>query len=177
MGHLELEKKKNEELKKIRENSKAPKNWWEDPIEGFDLAHAKEFKGNLENLKKVVTFEASKYFQSTMPHQNFYVGSSSNAPFRVDGGNFNPDLDQFNQRRMVDMSVLHNPNSVLPNHALPFGNSSHGNISERFVQEYNMNYMREYHQNQNLSFKKENISENDDHHDGHPPPGSRSDYC
>lgn len=176
MTHLESEKKKNEELKKIRENSKAPKNWWEDPIEGFDLAHANEFKGSLENLKKVVTFEASKFFQTTVPHQNFYVGSSSNAPFRVDGGNYtNPDLDHFNQRRMVSMSAFHNPNSVLPNHALSFGNGSHGNIPERFIPEYNMNYMPEYNQNQNLSFKKENISEND-HHDGHPP-HSRSDYC
>ncbi|ESQ44668.1 hypothetical protein EUTSA_v10003426mg [Eutrema salsugineum] len=89
MNQLEFEKKRNEELKKIREISKRPENWWEEPIEKLDLAQAYEFKGMLENLKKEVTFEAKKYFQANIPHQNFDVGNSSNAPFGVDDGNNN----------------------------------------------------------------------------------------
>ncbi|CAH2069338.1 unnamed protein product [Thlaspi arvense] len=177
LSQLESEKKKYEELKKIRENSKKPMNWWDEPIEGFDLTHALEFKRQLELLKKSVTQEASKIFQNT-PFQNFYVGSSSNAPSMVDGGNhINPDFDQFNQRRMVNMNALYNPNMMLPNHhPLMFGNNSHGHMAEGFFPQYSMNYRAaDYNQNPNLSFKEENISENEHHLSAHPP-HPRSDY-
>lgn len=179
LSQLESEKKKTEELKKIRENTKALGHWWEDPVEGLAFGQLSGFKGNLDNLKKIVTLEASKLFhQATIP--NFYVGSSSNAAFGMDdGSHINPDLDLFSQRRMMDINAFnYNQNQIHPNHALPFGNNTHGNINEGFVPQYNMNYRPEYNpnqnQNQNQSFKRENISEYEHHH-GHPP-HSRSDF-
>ncbi|EOA15192.1 hypothetical protein CARUB_v10028580mg [Capsella rubella] len=181
LSQLEAEKKKTEELKKIRETTKALGHWWEDPIEELAFNQLRGFKGNLENLKKIVTHEASKFFQANVP--NYYVGSSSNAAFGMDDGSrINPDMDMFSQRRMVDINAFnYSQNSMHPSHALPFGYNTHG---ESFVSEYNMNYRPEYNNlNQNQSFKRENISEYEYHHgqgpQGHPhphPPHSRSGY-
>ncbi|ESQ30868.1 hypothetical protein EUTSA_v10012100mg, partial [Eutrema salsugineum] len=169
MNQLESEKKKNEELKKMRKNSQVPERWWEKPIEELDLAQAFQFKTRLEELKKEVTSEASKMFQTAGPHQNFYVGSSTNAPFGVnDGNNFNLNSDQLNQKRMVNMNAVYNQNMFIPNRPLPFGNSFYGNAVERSVPEYNMNRLG-YNQNQNLNLRGENISENEGYHGGDPP--------
>ncbi|CAG7910605.1 hypothetical protein IGI04_040993 [Brassica rapa subsp. trilocularis] len=168
MNDLELAKKKNEELKKMRKNSKMPVNWWEDPVEELDLAHAKEFKSLLEKLKSYVTEEASKHFQAIFPQPNFYGGSSSGAPFR-DGGYISPNLDP-SERRMFNMNAYYNQNMYPPNYPLPYGNN---NYAGGFVPEYNLNYMHGFNQyrnqNQNLSFKEEGISENECHQDGPPP--------
>ncbi|KAG7606770.1 Transcription factor MADS-box [Arabidopsis thaliana x Arabidopsis arenosa] len=188
LSQLETEKKKYDELKKIREKTKALGNWWEDPVEELALSQLEGFKGNLENLKKVVTVEASRFFQANVP--NFYVGgSSNNAAFGIDdGSHINPDMDLFSQRRMMDINAFnYNQNQLHPNHALPFGNNAYG-INEGFVPEYNVNFRPEYNPNQNQiqnqnqvqiqiqnqSFKRENISEYEHHH-GYPPQ-SRSDY-
>ncbi|CAH8392736.1 unnamed protein product [Eruca vesicaria subsp. sativa] len=171
MNDLEKAKKKNEEIKKKRKNSKRSENWWEDPVEELDLAHAQEFKVELENLKKVVTDEASKFFQG-FPHPNFCVGSSSGAPFR-DGGYINPNLDQSEQRRMFNVNAYYNPNMYRPNYQLLYGNNSYagGCVPDQ----YNLNFMLAFNQyqnqNQNLNpgFKEEGISENERHQDGHSP--------
>ncbi|KAJ4883723.1 Agamous-like MADS-box protein AGL62 [Raphanus sativus] len=169
MNDLESAKKKNEELKKIRKNSKMPECWWEEPVEELDLAHAIEFKGLLEKLRKTVTDEASKHLQATFPLQNFYVGSSSGAPF-LDGAYINPNLDPCVQRRMFNANAYYNQNMYSPNYPLPYGNN---NYAGGFVPEYNLNYMQGFNQyqnqNQNLSFKEEGFSENERHQDGHPP--------
>ncbi|ESQ42302.1 hypothetical protein EUTSA_v10015908mg [Eutrema salsugineum] len=168
-NQLESEKKKNEDLKKIRKNSQVPERWWEKPIEELDLAQAKQFKSRLEELKREVTLEASKMFQTAGPQQNFYAGSSSHAPFGVNNGNnFNLNLDQLNQRRMVDMNAFYNQNMLVSNRPLPFGNNFHGNAAEISVPEYNMTRPG-YNQNQNLNFRGENISENEGYHGGYPP--------
>lgn len=149
MNQLESEIKRNEELKKIREANKKPENWWEEPIEGLDLVQSNQFKCSLENLKKIITDKASKLIQATVHHQNSYVRSSRPFPHGVDGGNnINSDSDQFNQRRMMNMDAFYNQNMILPNHALPFGNNSHGNVFEGFVPNYNINFRSEYNQNQ-----------------------------
>lgn len=169
---LECEKKKNEELKMMREKAKRPEYWWENGIDGLNFGQLNGFQSKLDSLKETVTFEASKFFQATVPPQNFYVESSSNAGFGIDGGgsNANPDLDLFGQRRMVNLNAFTNQNMMLPNHALQFGNN--GNVTERFVPDYNVNNHQNLNQSQNLSFKTENISEFE-HHSGHPPhPGS-----
>ncbi|ESQ46607.1 hypothetical protein EUTSA_v10000432mg [Eutrema salsugineum] len=137
-------KRKNKELKKIRKNSKMPRNCWEEPIERLDLAQAYEFKRKLENLKKTVPLEASKFLQTTVPHQNFYAGSSSKALYWVDGGtNINPDLEQLNQRRMMNINAFYNQNIIIPNPSLPFEIINHGNVTEGSIPDYNMNYRPE----------------------------------
>lgn len=106
---LEAEKKRSEGLKQKRRDSKMPENWWEESVEEFDLTQLTEFKCGLENLRKTVTTEASKYLQAThIPRHNFYAESSSNAAFGVSGNNcnINTDLDLFNHPRMVNMNTL-----------------------------------------------------------------------
>ncbi|KAL1208606.1 Agamous-like MADS-box protein AGL62 [Cardamine amara subsp. amara] len=169
LDELESEKKKHEDLRKIRENTKALGHWWEDPIEGLGLPKLEGFKGKLENFKQTVSLQASKLLEETVP--NFYVGGSSNA---AAFGN-----DEASQRRMVDLNAFnYNQNPIFPNHALPFGNNGHGNIPQGFAPGYNMNYRPEYNPNQNQNqhqvFKREDISEYEHHH-GHPP-HSRSGY-
>ena len=58
----------------------------------------------LENLKKQVIYEAFKIFLATpFPHPGFYGGSSSNAPFGVDG----------------NVNAFDNHNMALPSHPNP----------------------------------------------------------
>ncbi|XP_048605972.1 agamous-like MADS-box protein AGL62 [Brassica napus] len=105
MKNVESEQKTNEELKKLRKKSKLPEIWLKESIGGLDLGQAKEFKGKLENLKKQVIYEAFKSFQATpFPQPGFYGGSSSNAPFGVDG----------------NVNAFDNHNMVLSNHPSPF---------------------------------------------------------
>ncbi|KAF8100432.1 hypothetical protein N665_0224s0018 [Sinapis alba] len=156
MNQLEFEQKNTEELKKKRKNSKIPEIWLKESIGGLDLGQAKEFKGKLENLKKQVTHVAFRIFQERYPHPSFYVGSSTNALFGVDGGiNVNPNLNLFHQRRMVNVNNLYNHNMSLPNHPLPFGNYSHADPNPN--------------ENQNPSDIEEKEAGSEHHHDGHPP--------
>ncbi|ESQ47925.1 hypothetical protein EUTSA_v10022102mg [Eutrema salsugineum] len=164
---LEVEKKRNEDLKKRRKESKMPENWWEEPIERMNLTQLNAFKCGLENLRKSVTAEASKYLQATVPHHNFYAGSSSNAAFGDDGNMINTHLDLFNHRRMVSMNTFNcNHNMMIvpvPDHhtTAPFPSNGDNNVPQGFAPEDNQN------QNQ-YCFKQENISECD-HHPDHPP--------
>ncbi|CAH8386060.1 unnamed protein product [Eruca vesicaria subsp. sativa] len=169
MNDTEIAKKKSEEIRKKRKNSKRPENWWENPVEEFDLAQTQEIFVKVENLKKVVADEASKNFQ-VFPHPNFCVGSSSGALFR-DGGYINPNLDQYEQRRMFNVNAYYNQNMYPPIYQLPYGNNSYagGYVPDQ----YNLNFMHAFNQyqnqNQNLGFKDEGIPENERHQDGHPP--------
>ncbi|CAH8283038.1 unnamed protein product [Eruca vesicaria subsp. sativa] len=168
---LETSKKKNEEAKKKRKNSKRPENWWENPVEEIDLAHAQELLVGVENSKKVVTDEISKISQ-VFPHPNVCVGSSSGAFFR-ECGYINPNLDQSEQRRMFNVNTYYNQNMYPPIYQLPYGNNSYdgGYVPDQ----YNLNCMRainqyqNQNQNQNLGFRDEGIFENERHQDGHPP--------
>ncbi|CAA7057794.1 unnamed protein product [Microthlaspi erraticum] len=147
-NELETEIKRNEQLKKIREANKKPQNWWEEPIEGLDLAQSNQFKSSLENLKKIITDQAAQLFQATVRHQNAYAGSSSTFPHGVDGGNnINSDPNQFSQGRMVNMNAFFNHNMIPPNHALPFGNNIYGNGFEGFAPSNNPSYGNNSHAN------------------------------
>ncbi|KAF8100433.1 hypothetical protein N665_0224s0019 [Sinapis alba] len=157
---LESEQKTSEELKKLREKSKRPEIWSKESIGGLDLGQAKEFKGKLENLKKQVTHQAFNIFlETTFPHRGFYGGSSSNAPFGINGGiNIDPNLNPFEQRRMVNVNADYH-NMVLPNHPSRFGNYSH---VEGFVHRFNHNMAIPNHPNPNESG-------NEHPQDGRPP--------
>ncbi|KAJ4911107.1 Agamous-like MADS-box protein AGL62 [Raphanus sativus] len=149
MNQLEPEQKTSEELKKLRENSKILEVLLEESIGGLDLGQAIELKGELENLKKKMTYEAS---------ESFYAGNSSNSPFGVDGGiNIDPNLNPFEKRRMVNVNALNDHNMVLPNHPSPFGN-----YVEEFVPGLKHNMALPSHPNPNESG-------NEHPHDGHPP--------
>ncbi|KAL0729453.1 hypothetical protein Bca4012_025546 [Brassica carinata] len=157
MNQLESEQKTSEEWAKLRKKSKIPEIWLKESIGGLDLGQAKEFKDKIENLKKQLTYEAFKIFLATaFPYPGFYGGSSSNASFGVDGGiNNNPNLNPFEQRRMVNVNAFNNHNMVLPNHPSPFGNYGH-------VEGFNHDMALPSHPNPNESG-------NELPHDGHPP--------
>ena len=161
MNNLESEQKTSEELKKLRKKSKLPEIWLKESIGGLDLGQAKEFKVKLENLKKQVIHEAFKIFLATpFPHPGFYGGSSSNAPFGVDGGiNMEPNLNPFERRRMVNVNAFDNHNMVLPDHPSPFGNYSR---VEGFVPGFNHNMALPSHPNPSESG-------NEHPNDGNPP--------
>ncbi|CAG7889775.1 unnamed protein product [Brassica rapa] len=164
---LEEEKKRNEDLKQKRKDDKKSENWWEDPIEGFNLRQLTEFKCGLENFKKTVTTEASKYLQAT--GHNFYFGSSSNATFGIfdNDGNTNSESDLFNHRRLVDMNTFsgNHQNMIIPHPSTtPYGN----NVIERFAPEHNQNQSQ-------YCFKQERASECDRQPDH--PPHYRHEYC
>ncbi|CAN7038277.1 unnamed protein product [Brassica rapa subsp. trilocularis] len=79
------------------------------------------------------------------PHPGFYGGSSCNTPFGVDGGiNIDPNLNPFEQRRMVNVNAFGNHNMVLPDHPSPFGNYSR---VEGFVPGFNHNMALPCHPN------------------------------
>ncbi|CAH8328894.1 unnamed protein product [Eruca vesicaria subsp. sativa] len=162
---FEVEKKKNDDLKKKKKDSKMPRNWWEEPIEKFNLSQLTEFKSGLEKLRKMVTAEASKYLQAIVPHHNLYVGSSSNATFGIsdDDGNINTDLDMYNHQRMLGMNTFAcNHHNIVPHYSTTlFGNNGNNNITEGFAPEYNQN-------RNEPCFKQEHISESD-HHQDCPP--------
>ncbi|ESQ44669.1 hypothetical protein EUTSA_v10003315mg [Eutrema salsugineum] len=168
MNQLESEKeKKNEELKKIRENSKMPENWREKPIEGLDLAQAYKFKGMLEILKK----------KSNSPHPNFDVRSTSNAPFGVDDGsnNFhvgNPSNASFGiSGGNIYFHVGNSSNDLFGIDGSNKINLDFDHITNEFVPRNNMNYIPEFNRNHIMTLNEEN----EHHHDSHPP-HYRSDY-
>nr|AXR70639.1 MADS-box 17 [Momordica dioica] len=126
-SQLETEKKRYEELAKIREASKALGCWWEEPVEEMALEQLKQFKGSLEDLKKVVDEEAERFFAQTSP--NFNVPSSNNAASAIDNGSHqNPGMDLVSQNRMMTINAFnYNQDQISPNHATPlFGNDAYG---------------------------------------------------
>ncbi|XP_010533300.1 PREDICTED: agamous-like MADS-box protein AGL62 [Tarenaya hassleriana] len=128
LGQLETEKKRGEELSKIRKSNKNVQNWWESPIEELNITQLTQLKGALEDLKKTIAAQASKLLQSTVPRQ-FYVGNSSN---NVGGGN-GSGLNLLDQQRAITT------NRFIPN-AMSFGYDNQGFRSEftsGFKQEYN----------------------------------------
>ncbi|KAH0847857.1 hypothetical protein HID58_091649 [Brassica napus] len=150
---FEIEKKRAEDLKKKRKNSYISDNWWKEPIKELNLSQLTEFKCGLEKLRKTVTTEASKNFQTIVPRHNFDGGS-----------NIDTNLDLYNHQRMVATNTFacNHHNMMVPYHiTTPFGNIGNGNIIEGFAAEYNQNP-------NHLCFKQEHIS-GCDHHSVHPP--------
>ncbi|XP_048231864.1 agamous-like MADS-box protein AGL62 [Ricinus communis] len=93
LNELEMEKKRGEELDRIRKASQA-QHWWESPIEELDLTQLKQLKASLEMLRQNVGKQAEQLlFQATNSHQ-FYAPTTSNRvlPFDPKNGGFNTTL-------------------------------------------------------------------------------------
>ncbi|KAL0681616.1 hypothetical protein Bca4012_048463 [Brassica carinata] len=131
------------------------------PLPVGNYSRVEEFVPGFNHNMKQVIYEAFKIFLATpFPHPGFYGGSSSNAPFGVDGGiNMEPNLNPFEQRRMVNVNAFDNHNMVLPDHPSPFGNYSR---VEGFVPGFNHNMALPSHPNPNESG-------NEHPNDGNPP--------
>ncbi|EXB61543.1 Agamous-like MADS-box protein AGL62 [Morus notabilis] len=59
MGRLDLERKRGEEMSKLRKASQA-QCWWENPVDQLDMEQLGQLKKSLEELKKVVQHQADR---------------------------------------------------------------------------------------------------------------------
>ncbi|GMY38805.1 agamous-like MADS-box protein AGL62 [Fagus crenata] len=76
-NQLEVEKKRGDELNRMRKASQA-QCWWESPIEELGLPQLEQLKVSLEELKKNVAKQADRLLiQNSNPPQ-FFAGGSSN---------------------------------------------------------------------------------------------------
>ncbi|MCD7451631.1 hypothetical protein HAX54_012893 [Datura stramonium] len=60
LGEVEIEKKRGESLDQMRKASQS-QYWWEAPINELDLQQLEQLKDSMEDLKKHVTNQASKF--------------------------------------------------------------------------------------------------------------------
>ncbi|XP_010558896.1 PREDICTED: agamous-like MADS-box protein AGL62 [Tarenaya hassleriana] len=124
LDQLEIEKKRGQQLSRIRESNRNPANWWESPPEELDLEQLTQLKQALDDLKKTVACHASELIHPTAPPPpaNFYVGNHSNSNNGAGGSH---ELDLFHQGRDVGTgSVPINNNSNMnppPEVAAPYG--------------------------------------------------------
>ncbi|XP_065869560.1 agamous-like MADS-box protein AGL62 [Euphorbia lathyris] len=63
---LEIEKKRGEELKQMREAGKE-QFWWQKPIDELDFSQLQQFKTSLEHLRKKVTMQADELLGKNNP--------------------------------------------------------------------------------------------------------------
>ncbi|XP_065855051.1 agamous-like MADS-box protein AGL62 [Euphorbia lathyris] len=79
MNQVEIEKKRGEELRRIRKVGRE-QFWWQKPIDELDLAELEYLKASLENLRKSVTKQTDMLLmQNSQSHPEF-LGSGSNQP-------------------------------------------------------------------------------------------------
>ncbi|XP_050363537.1 agamous-like MADS-box protein AGL62 [Argentina anserina] len=75
---LETERKRGEELNRVRKASQG-QCWWESPIEEMEMPHCEQLGASLEELKKSVAKQIDKLIiQSTTNPNPFFAGSSGN---------------------------------------------------------------------------------------------------
>ncbi|KAF3434537.1 hypothetical protein FNV43_RR21622 [Rhamnella rubrinervis] len=75
-NQLEVEKRRGEELNRMRKASRA-QCWWEGPVEEMELTQLEQLKASMEELKKNVSKQADRVLiQSSNPAPFFGAGSS-----------------------------------------------------------------------------------------------------
>ncbi|XP_065855050.1 agamous-like MADS-box protein AGL62 [Euphorbia lathyris] len=121
MNQLEMEKKRGEELKRIR-NLSSDKFWWEKPIDELDLAQLQLLKASMEDLRQNVTNMIR--IQNSEARLQF-LGLSSNqaiamSSFGINNEVFNPDR------------IMNNHGQGFNNHSQGFNNPGFNNHSRGF---------------------------------------------
>ncbi|XP_065855049.1 agamous-like MADS-box protein AGL62 [Euphorbia lathyris] len=81
MNQLEMEKKRGEELKRIRKLS-SEKFWWEKPIDELDLPQLQLLKASMEDLRQNVKDQADMILIQNSQNRLQFLGSGSNQPMR-----------------------------------------------------------------------------------------------
>lgn len=82
-SHLEVEKKRGEELDRMRKASQS-RNWWEKPIQELNLAQLQQLRASLQDLKQDVTRHAKQILIQNSAPQPFIAanpGTSGNHLF------------------------------------------------------------------------------------------------
>ncbi|XP_038681226.1 agamous-like MADS-box protein AGL62 [Tripterygium wilfordii] len=97
---LEAERKRGEELMKIRRACRAH-CWWETPVEEMSRPQLEQLKSALEDLKKNVTHHAEKLIQNSNQSHNYFastaagpsvISGASMAPFDPNNASFIPNM-------------------------------------------------------------------------------------
>ncbi|XP_060169281.1 agamous-like MADS-box protein AGL62 [Lycium barbarum] len=99
LGELETEKKRGESLDQMRKTSQS-QYWWEAPISQLDLHELEQLKDSMEDLKKIVTNQASKFMVNETANSSSFFGVSGNGIF--DNYDIKP------ARNIVASNNLHN---------------------------------------------------------------------
>ncbi|KAL7236225.1 hypothetical protein ACSBR1_019478 [Camellia fascicularis] len=82
---LEAEKKKGEELNKMRKDSR-DKCWWEAPVSELGLQQLEQLKVAMEDLEKNVVKQGEKIQMEESNHLRFFAAGSSSMGGHVGGG-------------------------------------------------------------------------------------------
>ncbi|KAK4378522.1 hypothetical protein RND71_000384 [Anisodus tanguticus] len=80
LGELENEKKRGESLDQMRKTSQS-QYWWEAPICQLDLHELEQLKASMEDLKKYVTNQASKFMVNETANSSSFFGVNGNGIF------------------------------------------------------------------------------------------------
>ncbi|MCD7472703.1 hypothetical protein HAX54_014032 [Datura stramonium] len=80
LGEVEIEKKRGESLDQMRKTSQS-QYWWEAPISQLDLQELEQLKESMEDLRKNVTNQASKFMVNETANSSSFFGVNGNGIF------------------------------------------------------------------------------------------------
>ncbi|KAI5582754.1 hypothetical protein POPTR_007G113800v4 [Populus trichocarpa] len=94
-NQLEMEKKRGEELDKLRRASQS-QNWWDSPLQELSVAQLEQLKASLLTLKQNLAMQAQQILlQNSAPPQPFFSpnpGAAGNLPFDTINTGFNSNM-------------------------------------------------------------------------------------
>lgn len=107
-SQLEVEKKRGEELNRLRRASQE-QCWWEGPVEEMELTQLEQLKASLEELKKNVSKQADRVLiQSSNPAPFFGAGTSGSSQAGMNNNNnISNGVGGFGGNVMSSSSSLH----------------------------------------------------------------------
>ncbi|CAK7355160.1 unnamed protein product [Dovyalis caffra] len=119
LEQLEIEKKRGQELDRLRKDSQIL-NWWENPIGELDMAQLEQLKASLEELKHDVARQAERnLIQNSKPPQPLMTqNTSSNGILPFDNWR-----SGFNTNNMAMAPLNTNTNTNMTSPPLPYNSN------------------------------------------------------
>ncbi|KAL1186795.1 hypothetical protein V6Z11_A01G203000 [Gossypium hirsutum] len=124
MSQIEAQKKRGEELDKMRKASQE-QNWWESPIEELSLPQLQFLRSAMAELKKIVQREAEQLIIQNTNCQQLFPGSSSQGTPNYETMNnnmaFNANMmgGEYIDPNMIAPTPNYNPNPPAEGHINP----------------------------------------------------------
>ena len=137
LGQLDVEKKRGQELKRLRKASQA-QYWWESPIESLELRQLEQLKTTMEELKRTVNQQADRLLiQTTDSNTLFPPNNNDNTvPFCGGSSSSNQGAGQVMVNNTLDLVPKNNMNNNI--NFPPPGFSSTNNTPINAVNNANM---------------------------------------
>ena len=119
LGQLDVEKKRSEELKKLRKASQAAQYWWENPIDNLDLRQLEQLKTAMEELKRTVNQQADRLLiqttnSNTLLPPNLNNNNINTVPFYGGGSSSNQGVGPVMVNNLFDIVPKNNINFPPP---------------------------------------------------------------